>query len=283
MLKVALIPFKPKLGKVSDNIESMASHVLDFARPKPNVILFPELASSGYLMESLTFECSLTKDDPLWSPLWEASLQTGAEIILGACLKTETGIKNSALVIRNGETLFEYEKIYLPTYGMFDEARYFTPGTRLGVYDGFLGKTGILICEDVWHGVLPYSLFAAGVSAVVILSASPARGFCADSNQSASALRWERMLSTYSGSYGYQVLYVNRSGAEDGVAFAPKATYAMNGEIHNNHINDEPVIFDVHHAVDRFSTYGNPAQNENWALNEKLLKQAHSVRFPESL
>lgn len=283
MLKVAFIPFEPKLGKVSDNIESMASQVLEFSRPKPNVILFPELASSGYLMESLTYECSVTVDDPIWSPLWEASLQTGAEIILGACLKTETGIKNGALVIRNGEPLFQYEKIYLPTYGMFDEARYFTPGTRLGVYEGFLGKTGLLICEDAWHGVLPYSLFAAGVSALVVLSASPARGFSAYGQEPASVLHWEKMLSTYSASYGYQVLYVNRSGAEDGVAFSPRASYSIHGEIVQSHKENTPVIMDVNHAVERFSKYGNPAQNENWALNEKLLKQAHSFRFPGSV
>lgn len=284
MLNVAMVPFRPKLGLVEENISAMAQQVLDLPKPRAQVIVFPELASSGYLMESLTEASAVTIDDPRWAPLWEASLQTGAEIITGACLRTDRGIFNAAIVVRNGECLYRYSKIYLPTYGMFDEARYFYPGQNLGLYDGFLGKTGILICEDAWHGVLPYSLYAAGASQVIVLSASPSRGFEDESLAPSSRRHWEQILSLNAANYGYSMFYVNRGGSEDGVYFNPSAAYAQpDGSLESHYDQVGPVTFSTPDPSHRFKQQGSPGQNENWALNEKLVSEAHQMRFKESL
>jgi predicted amidohydrolase len=109
-------------------------------------------------------------------------------------------------------------KLFLPTYGMFDEARYFTRGADFTFYSGALGKTAILICEDAWHLELAYAASVARADAVVVISSSPARGYSVNPGFNSTRF-WRNRLQTCVLSYGQNYVYSNRGGVEDGIMY----------------------------------------------------------------
>ena len=102
---------------------------------------------------------------------------------------------------------------------MFDEARYFSRGNNLMSYEGALGKTAILICEDAWHMELAYAAAETRAEHVVVISSSPARGYVSGGAAFDSTLTWQNRLRVFADSYGQNFIYCNRSGVEDGILY----------------------------------------------------------------
>lgn len=264
----------PRLADVKSNLKKIENLIKkDQKENRSDVVVFPELATSGYLLENLIYDAALKTDDLMLEPIKELSLKT--EIILGALIQEDSLFYNAALVFSNGKLIYVQKKIYLPTYGMFDESRYYSRGRSLNVYEGKAGKTGILICEDAWHPVLAYRLAKEKAESVFVLSASPARGFgneTFDSNE-----MWIARMRVYAQSYGAQYFYINRSGFEDGVYFKGQSLFASpDGVFANDFLeDDESSLLEIDTAGRHSSIRsGGPFLEEDFDLNEKILNEA---------
>lgn len=220
--RVLCVPFVPVLGSKARNLALLSDLAARIAASadKPDVVVLPELALSGYLLESLVGEVAMTEGElsDVARVLAASGVPAHTEWVIGLPLRDGGEIYNCAVVFRGGDVRHIHRKLYLPTYGMFDEARYFARGTELKTFDGNLGKTAILICEDAWHMELAFAVSAQKTDAVIVISASPARGLSQHAEFTSSA-RWRHRLQTFAESYGQKYIYCNRGGVEDGVLF----------------------------------------------------------------
>jgi predicted amidohydrolase len=128
------------------------------------------------------------------------------------------GVYNSAVAFEDGAILHVHRKIYPPTYGMFEEGRYFSKGNEAAAFDSKHGRFGMLICEDLWHMSVPYLLALDGAEVIISLTASPSRIAPGSAEMDAVRVNQEhhrayaRLLSSY-------IVFSNRVGVEDGVNF----------------------------------------------------------------
>jgi len=116
-----------------------------------------------------------------------------------------------------GNLEYLHKKVYLPDYTMFEEGRYFARGSYIDVYKSLMGNTALLICEDGLHISSAYSLFRKGVSTIIIISNSPARGVYKEQFYAKSM--WETVTRFLSMSLTSFVIFVNRTGVEEGITF----------------------------------------------------------------
>ncbi len=126
---------------------------------------------------------------------------------------------NSAVYFEGGEICHIHRKVYLPTYGMFDEQRYFARGDRIRAFDSKFGRIGMLICEDLWHPSTVYLAALDGALVIVCPSSSPLRGIREGQPQDDNARYWELINRSYAETFGLYLIYGNRAGFEDGVGF----------------------------------------------------------------
>ena len=183
-----------------------------------DLVVFPELSLSGYTIRDINWDIALRlpATDTLRNLL---RLSKDISIILGTVEEsTEYGLFNSALLLEKGKAVSVHRKVYPPTYGMFEELRYFSPGTIVRAFESSVGRLGVLICEDLWHLPLPYILAEDGANVIITLAASPTR-LTGKTKQVAIAQvntehhkAYARLLSSY-------IIFCNRVGFEDGVNF----------------------------------------------------------------
>ena len=223
-----LAQIKPKLGCVADNLAVIEGKIVKAREAGANLIAFPELALSGYFLKDLVPEVALRIDSPEIIRLLE--LSRGISIAVGFVEETDDyHFFNSALYLEDGAIRHLHRKVYLPTYGLFDEQRYLARGESFRAFDTKFGRFGMLICEDMWHLSASYILTMDGATTLICLSSSPSRGIEGDSLGSASA--WQKLVSTTALFLNCRVLYCNRVGFEDGVNFWGGSEYvAPSGE-----------------------------------------------------
>ena len=223
-----LAQIKPKLGCVADNLTIIKGEIVKAREHGAGLIVFPELALSGYFLKDLVPEVALRIDSPEIHALIELSRDIA--IAIGFVEETDDyHFFNSALYLEDGAIRHLHRKVYLPTYGLFDEQRYLAHGTSFRAFDTKFGRFGMLICEDMWHLSASYILAMDGATTLLCLSSSPARGVNGDSLGSASA--WQKLTSTTALFLNCRVLYCNRVGFEDGVNFWGGSEYiAPSGE-----------------------------------------------------
>jgi predicted amidohydrolase len=208
---------KPKLGDLKSNLEHHIEVAKRAKRNGADLVLFPELSLTGYSVRDLNAEVALKIGDKFFNPL--KSLSKEISVAAGAIIKDENGgIRNSLLYFEGGDIKHVHFKVYLPTYGIFEEQRYFLPGKQVEAFDTKFGKIGLLICEDLWHFSLPYLLAIQGAKVILASAASPTRisgdsdeysGYQINSEQHKS---FARLLSIY-------LAFAHRVGFEDGVNF----------------------------------------------------------------
>ncbi|MDD2272868.1 MAG: carbon-nitrogen hydrolase [Desulfuromonadaceae bacterium] len=223
-----LAQIKPKLGCVADNLAAIEERIIKARDAGADLIVFPELALSGYFLKDLVPEVALRADSPEIQRLVE--LSQNISIAIGFVEETaDYHFFNSALYLEDGAIRHLHRKVYLPTYGLFDEQRYLARGESFRAFDTKFGRIGMLICEDMWHLSASYILAMDGATTLICLSSSPARGIETDSLGSASA--WQKLVSTTAMFLNCRVLYCNRVGFEDGVNFWGGSEYiAPSGE-----------------------------------------------------
>jgi predicted amidohydrolase len=225
---VTLAQIKPKLGCVADNLALIEERILQAAEAGTDLIVFPELALTGYFLKDLVPEVARRIDSPEIQRLVELSRQIS--IAVGFVEVTDDyRFFNSALYLENGAIHHLHRKVYLPTYGLFDEQRYLARGERFRAFDTRFGRMGLLVCEDMWHLSASYILAMDGATTLICLSSSPGRGIEGDSLGSAAA--WQQLTSTTALFLNCRVLYCNRVGFEDGINFWGGSEYvAPSGE-----------------------------------------------------
>ncbi len=214
---VALAQIKPKLGCVAENLDMVENAVEQGIKAKADLVIFPELALTGYFLKDLVPEVALSLRSQEIGRLQDLSRHIS--IAVGFVEVTdEYRFFNSAIYLEAGELRHLHRKVYLPTYGLFDEQRYMARGLRLRAFDSRFGRMGLLICEDMWHLSASYVLALDGASTIICLSSSPGRGIMADDDLGSTAA-WQKLNSTTAMFLNCRVLYCNRVGYEDGVNF----------------------------------------------------------------
>lgn len=215
---VRLAQTSPRLGDIEYNFEQCRKSIREAAGDGADLIVFPELALNGYLLKDMVPLTALRDDDPKLTEL--TSLSRDISILIGLVEHGHDHFHyNSALYLENGKLAGRHRKGHLPTYGMFDEGRYFAAGNSVRAFDTKFGRAGVMICEDAWHPINPYILSQDGAELLFIISNSPVRGM-RESGKFQSVENWQRITSSYALLYSNFVFYVNRVGCEDGISFS---------------------------------------------------------------
>jgi predicted amidohydrolase len=272
-----LAQIKPKLGCVADNLTTIEGEIVKAREAGADLIVFPELALSGYFLKDLVSEAALRIDSPEILRLVE--LSRGISIAIGFVEETDDyHFFNSAMYLEDGAIRHLHRKVYLPTYGLFDEQRYLAHGESFRAFDTKFGRFGMLICEDMWHLSASYILAMDGATTLICLSSSPSRGIEGDSLGSASA--WQKLTSTTALFLNCRVLYSNRVGFEDGVNFWGGSEYiAPSGEsiIRGSLLEEDLVIARVDEgALRRERIFSPMIRDENlFVTMQELQRIAH--------
>jgi predicted amidohydrolase len=223
-----LAQIKPKLGCVADNLALIEERIKEARNAGADLIVFPELALTGYFLKDLVPEVALRIDSPEIARLTE--LSRDISIAVGFVEVTDDyRFFNAAIYLEEGIIKHLHRKVYLPTYGLFDELRYLARGERFRAFDTRFGRMGLMICEDMWHLSASYILAMDGATTMICLSSSPGRGVEGETLGSAGA--WQQLTATTAMFLNCRVLYCNRVGYEDGVNFWGGSEYvAPSGE-----------------------------------------------------
>lgn len=218
-INIALAQFAARLGDVQTNLERHLALAHQARQSGADLLLFPELSLTGYALQDLTstVACRAAPDDPVFSPLLQASRDL--DLVVGF---VEEDRRNrfyiASAYLSQGEVIHIHHKIYLPTYGMFDESRFFAPGNAARAFDTRFGRVGMLICEDFWHVSPPYLLWVDGADLLLFSSASPGRGMNQEARLESAA--WvEHTNRAYAGLFTVFIAHANRAGYEDGMNF----------------------------------------------------------------
>ena len=243
--KLSVVQFSPVIGKIERNIEKHLHYIDKAIEEKSQLIVFPELSLTGYSLQDLVPDVAMQSGEPLLQPLLARSRDIS--ICLGGVEESEDHFfYNSSYFLENGEILKVTRKIYPPTYGVFQEKRFFAQGKSVRAFDSKLGRFGVLICNDARHPALAYILAMDGVKFLITQSAVPARGF-PKSDKPAPAKSFENGNKFYSGVFGIYSIFANLAGYEDGLLFSGNSmVVAPGGEI----IAEAPLFEEAYLAVD---------------------------------
>lgn len=219
-LRIALAQLAPRLGDVEANL---ARHleVLEAARAEgAGLVVFPELGLTGYLLQDLAGEVAMRLDDPRLASLVAAT--TGMSAVVS--FVEESGDHRlfiAAALVEDGRIRHVHRKVHLPTYGLFDERRFFAPGEAIRAVPSRLGVgVGLAVCEDFWHLGTAQVLALDGAQLLVNVSSSPGRDLAATHAEGlGTAASWRALLRTYAQLTTSVVVFCNRVGVDESITF----------------------------------------------------------------
>ena len=217
MTRLAIAQCSPALGAFKRNLAMHQDWIARARSAKADLVLFPELALTGYYVKDLAGDLACAATDERLAPIADASREI--DVCTGFI---ERGADARVYIAQGywskGHLVNVHRKVYLPTYGIFDDGRYFGPGERFEVFASAAGPAGIAICEDLWHVSVPYLYAATGATIVLSPASSPGRGVAegGDLGTAESCRLMDRFYAQYLTLY---VAFANRVGLEDGVAF----------------------------------------------------------------
>lgn len=221
-LRLVVLQTAPALGRVADNVAHHATQLTD-----ADLILTPELALTGYAVRDRVHELAVPLEigSPPPHPVTALAPRDGPAIVVGLVERGRDGVPyNAAVLFQHGVVRHVHRKVYLPTYGVFEEGRWFGRGDRVEVVELAGGwRAAILVCEDLWHPALPYLAAAAGADLLLVAAAAPGRGVIeaeAQERNFASEAAWTELVRVTARSHGMYVALANRCGVEDGILFA---------------------------------------------------------------
>ncbi|HXX62305.1 MAG TPA: nitrilase-related carbon-nitrogen hydrolase, partial [Bacteroidota bacterium] len=217
--RIALAQMDPVLGDMRRNVEKHVELAGRAAAAGAQLVVFPELSLTGYSIKDMNWDLAVNprREVGMLAPLVKKSKEIS--ILAGGVEEGDGfGLYNAAFYFEAGSVRAVHRKSYPPTYGMFEETRYFSRGTQVRAFDTAHGRLGVLICEDLWHLTLPYILALDGAGVIITLVASPTRISGTEKHPQIATVNSEnhsayaRLLSTY-------IAFCNRVGFEDGVNF----------------------------------------------------------------
>jgi predicted amidohydrolase len=212
-LKVGLAQINPILGELH------LERIEEAKKQQVELLCFPELSLTGYVLKDLVADVSI-KATERSSPMAELLAASRDLDLLFGFVEQDHRYRYfiSAAYLSQGQIVHVHRKVYLPTYGMFEEGRFLATGDRFRAFDTRFGRMGTLICEDFWHMSSAYCLWLDGADVLLLLSASPGRGLSPDAalGSSRSVELMNQMYATFLTAF---VLHCNRVGFEDGLNF----------------------------------------------------------------
>jgi len=231
-ISLALAQINTRLGNVETNLDKHITLAKEARSRGADLVVFPELSLTGYVLQDLapTVAHTASADDPIFEPLLEASRDI--DLVVGFVDEDRRHrFFIAAAYLSQGKVVHVHHKVYLPTYGLFDEGRFFAWGDMVQAFDTRFGRLGILICEDFWHISPPYLLWLDGADLFLLMSASPGRGLSTEPRLESA--RWvERINQAYASVFTAFVAHTNRVGYEDGLNFWGGSTvYDPNGAL----------------------------------------------------
>jgi predicted amidohydrolase len=237
---VAIVQFKPRKGEVAANFETLGAIFAQLASAEqmPELIVLPEAALTGYFLEGAVYELAVpsTVFARQLHDVWKKhAAGRSVDIVCGFFENDGGRYYNSALYARVGGVegpviVHVHRKMFLPTYGVFDEERFHSRGRRLGVFPSAFGTAAILICEDAWHSIMPTVAALKGARLLIVPSASPGRGLTGA--QLESVTRWRTLLGAHASEHGVYVLYAGLTGFEGGKGLSgASCAFSPRGEV----------------------------------------------------
>jgi predicted amidohydrolase len=218
-LRVAVAQMDVTLGDVEANTATALRFIADARSRQVQLLVFPELALSGYSLDEPTVEGRLPMDADAIRALAAAAGDTA--LVVGLAELTPTATYNSAALLQRGDVAFVQRKLTLPTYDRFSEKQRFAPGDRLRPA-AFAGtRIAVLICNDAWHPGLAFLAIQDGAELMVVPanSATPGRGAQAPTEPAEWERHWSDVLRFHARILQTFVIYANRVGQEGDVAF----------------------------------------------------------------
>jgi len=244
-INLALAQINTKLGDVEANLAKHLDYIEKAKSEKTDLLVFPELSLTGYVLQDLVASAAHqpTDDDPIFKHLLKASHDL--DLVVGFVDEdSRHRFYIASAYLSGGKLVHVHHKVYLPTYGLFDEGRFFAWGDSVRAFDTRFGRMGMLICEDFWHASPPYLLWLDGADIMLFSSASPGRGL--NDKEKLESARWvERVTKAYASMFTSFVVHANRVGYEDGLHFWGGATaFDPNGEeLAHGPYNEEAITY----------------------------------------
>jgi NAD+ synthase (glutamine-hydrolysing) len=231
-INLALAQINTCLGDVEANLEKHLSLAKEAGSAGADLLVFPELSLTGYVLQDLTATTAHRPDaqDPVFKPLLEAS--KNLDMVVGFVDEdSRHRFFIAQAYLAQGQLVHVHHKVYLPTYGLFDEGRFFAWGDSIQAFDTRFGRMGILICEDFWHASPPYLLWLDGADVFLFCSASPGRGL--SNEPQLESAQWVELINrAYASLFTAFVAHANRVGYEDGLNFWGGSTvFDPNGDL----------------------------------------------------
>ncbi len=210
--KIALAQIGCKQGDKRENLQKIEKTLIDAKNRAADLIVFPELSTTGYVIRDEIYELAETIPGPSTKIMENMAKKTKTYIVFGMperSSKTQATIYNTAVLIGPQGFVGKYRKMYLPTHSVFEEKRYFRPGYQAGVFDTDLGKLGLIICYDVFFPEVSRLTRLKGAQLIICVSASPAvrRTF------------FEALIVARAIENTAFLAYVNLVGIQDGLQF----------------------------------------------------------------
>ncbi|MBM4438104.1 MAG: carbon-nitrogen hydrolase [Actinobacteria bacterium] len=216
--RLSLAQIRPRLGNVDANLVLHHQYVERALAERSDVVVFPEQSLTGYFLSDLVSHVALRRDDPAFLTLRELSRDIA--IVFGFVEESaDHRYLAAAAYLHRGAFVHVHHKVYLVTYGLFDEARDLAAGESLRAFDTEVGRQAMLICEDLWHASAASVVTADGADVILGLSSSPGRGLAGARRALGSAETWRTLNKLYAQLFACYTVHCNRVGYEDGVNF----------------------------------------------------------------
>jgi len=219
-LRIALAQVAPRLGALEENLAHHAELLREATAGGAGLVVFPELGLTGYLLQDLAGEVAMRLDDPRLAALAAETAGTSAVV----SFVEESGDHRlfiSAALLEDGRVRHVHRKVHLPTYGLFDERRFFAAGDAIRAVPSRLGVgIGLAVCEDFWHLGTAQLLALDGAQLLVNVSSSPGRDLAATHAEGlGTAASWRSLLRTYAQLTTSVVVFCNRVGVDESISF----------------------------------------------------------------
>jgi predicted amidohydrolase len=219
-LRVALAQVAPRLGDLEANLARHAELIAEARTSGAGLVVFPELGLTGYLLQDLAADVAMRLDDPRL-----ASLASGTRGLSAVVSFVEESADHrlfiAAALLEDGELRHVHRKVHLPTYGLFDERRFFAPGDIVRSVSSRLGVgVGLAVCEDFWHLATPQLLALDGAQLLINVSSSPGRDLARTNEVGlGTAASWRTLMRTYAQLTTSFVVFCNRVGVDESLSF----------------------------------------------------------------
>ncbi len=220
-IRVAIVQTKPAKGDYQKNLRRAREAFGQLAGDGPDLIVLPEAAMTGYFLEGAVYDLALPAAEfgRDLAHAWRACSKQDVDLVAGFYENDGGTYYNSAVYLhvtdRDERIVHLHRKMFLPTYGVFDEERFLSRGHRLAVFHARFGEMALAICEDACHAIIPTIAAIKGARILIVPSASPGRGI-EHSGELASIAQWREILHQAAVEHGIFVIYAGLTGFEGG-------------------------------------------------------------------